>query len=158
MKKNNYVKLFEQFTSELSTELDINKIMDSYLESAIWTEEERMQEDEVSEYGELGDDSEVRDMVTDAMDLNIHNFSDDSKIQAYTDIKKFLSLIGDTANIMTEEQLGHDLWLTRNGHGAGFWDRGYDEADVAILNKASEDLGEIDLYVDDSGVIRFGQE
>ena len=22
------------------------------------------------------------------------------------------------------EQLGHDLWLTRNGHGAGFWDRG----------------------------------
>lgn len=21
------------------------------------------------------------------------------------------------------EQLGHDLWLTRNRHGAGFWDR-----------------------------------
>lgn len=21
------------------------------------------------------------------------------------------------------EQVGHDLWLTRNGHGAGFWDR-----------------------------------
>jgi len=20
-------------------------------------------------------------------------------------------------------QIGHDLWLTRNGHGAGFWDR-----------------------------------
>jgi hypothetical protein len=20
---------------------------------------------------------------------------------------------------------GHDFWLTRNGHGAGFWDRGY---------------------------------
>lgn len=22
------------------------------------------------------------------------------------------------------EQCGHDFWLTRNGHGAGFWDRG----------------------------------
>jgi len=22
-----------------------------------------------------------------------------------------------------EEQAGHDFWLTRNGHGAGFWDR-----------------------------------
>ena len=22
-----------------------------------------------------------------------------------------------------EEQAGHDYWLTRNGHGAGFWDR-----------------------------------
>ena len=21
------------------------------------------------------------------------------------------------------QQIGHDLWLTRNGHGAGFWDR-----------------------------------
>lgn len=21
------------------------------------------------------------------------------------------------------EQIGHDIWLTRNGHGAGFWDR-----------------------------------
>lgn len=21
------------------------------------------------------------------------------------------------------DQVGHDLWLTRNGHGAGFWDR-----------------------------------
>jgi len=25
--------------------------------------------------------------------------------------------------VYSPEQLGHDLWLTRNGHGAGFWDR-----------------------------------
>ena len=25
---------------------------------------------------------------------------------------------------MTFESLGIDFWLTRNGHGAGFWDRG----------------------------------
>lgn len=25
------------------------------------------------------------------------------------------------------EQAGHDFWLTRNGHGAGFWDRGLGE-------------------------------
>lgn len=24
----------------------------------------------------------------------------------------------------SDEQIGHDFWLTRNGHGAGFWDRG----------------------------------
>lgn len=24
----------------------------------------------------------------------------------------------------TPEQAGHDFWLTRNHHGAGFWDRG----------------------------------
>src|SRR4051812_9631888 len=26
----------------------------------------------------------------------------------------------------TDERAGHDFWLTRNGHGAGFWDRYYD--------------------------------
>lgn len=36
----------------------------------------------------------------------------------------------------SEELAGHDLWLTRNGHGVGFWDRGLGElgdklADVA---------------------------
>jgi hypothetical protein len=35
------------------------------------------------------------------------------------------------------EQIGHDLWLTRNGHGAGFWDRpevyGADNARVLTL-------------------------
>ncbi len=25
-------------------------------------------------------------------------------------------------------QCGHDFWLTRNGHGTGFWDRGYEES------------------------------
>jgi len=34
-------------------------------------------------------------------------------------------------------QIGHDLWLTRNGHGAGFWDRpkiyGADNARVLAL-------------------------
>jgi hypothetical protein len=25
---------------------------------------------------------------------------------------------------LDDEQIGHDFWLTRNGHGTGFWDRG----------------------------------
>lgn len=33
--------------------------------------------------------------------------------------------------------MGHDLWLTRNGHGAGFWDRKALEADE-LGDKLSE--------------------
>lgn len=29
----------------------------------------------------------------------------------------------------SEERAGHDFWLTRNGHGAGFWDRDELKAD-----------------------------
>jgi hypothetical protein len=53
---------------------------------------------------------------------------------------------------LSDEQIGHDFWLTRNGHGAGFWDRGLGEIGEA-LTKASKHYGEVYLYVGDDGYI-----
>lgn len=47
---------------------------------------------------------------------------------------------------------GHDLWLTRNGHGAGFWDRDYGKLGD-ILTDAAHAMGECYLYVGDDGKI-----
>jgi hypothetical protein len=33
-----------------------------------------------------------------------------------------------------DEQNGHDFWLTRNRHGAGFWDRGYGKIGQALTD------------------------
>lgn len=46
---------------------------------------------------------------------------------------------------------GHDFWLTRNGHGAGFWDRGLG-AIGERLSKAAKAYGGVDLVVSE-GVI-----
>jgi hypothetical protein len=51
---------------------------------------------------------------------------------------------------ITAEQFGHDFWLTRNGHGAGFWDRGYG-ADGQALTDAAKVWGGSDAYVGDDG-------
>ena len=91
-------------------------------------------------------------------DLNIHNFSDDSKIKAYQDIKLFLEYAGDAVNDIDEEQLGHDIWLSRNHHGAGFFDRGYDNDIEKILMDSAHKLGEIDIYLGDDGILYFGNE
>lgn len=49
---------------------------------------------------------------------------------------------------------GHDLWLTRNGHGAGFWDAG--AGDVGeYLSDMARPMGEQTLYVGDDGRIRL---
>lgn len=37
---------------------------------------------------------------------------------------------------------GHDFWLTRNRHGAGFWDGEWQEPAASILTLASEAYGE----------------
>jgi hypothetical protein len=50
-------------------------------------------------------------------------------------------------------QAGHDFWLTRNGHGAGFWDGDYEETVGERLTKSSESFGTFDLYIGDDGQI-----
>lgn len=46
---------------------------------------------------------------------------------------------------------GHDFWLTRNGHGAGFWDGGWPEPMADTLTNAAKSFGGCDLYVGDDG-------
>ena len=78
---------------------NVKTILDNYLVAALWTNE---------------------------LDYNtIHEVDVESKKGAVTIIHRFLKqalpLLTDE---WTDEQIGHDLWLTRGGHGAGFWDRG----------------------------------
>lgn len=46
-------------------------------------------------------------------------------------------------------QAGHDFWLTRNRHGAGFWDGDWPEPAATRLTESSYAFGEIDLYIGD---------
>ena len=45
-------------------------------------------------------------------------------------------------------QAGHDFALTRNGHGAGFWDRGAGEAGK-VLTESAEAFGEFYIEITD---------
>lgn len=47
-------------------------------------------------------------------------------------------------------QIGYDFNLTRNGHGAGFWDRGLGEAGDRLTDRCRP-FGEWCLYVGDDG-------
>lgn len=47
---------------------------------------------------------------------------------------------------------GHDFWLTRCGHGVGFWDRGLGELGER-LSDAARAYGSVDLYVGDDGKV-----
>ncbi|MGI9507393.1 MAG: hypothetical protein ACR2RE_30485 [Geminicoccaceae bacterium] len=52
------------------------------------------------------------------------------------------------------EAAGRDYWFTRNGHGAGYWSRGFegDAAGVAErLDQAASEAGESYLYLGDDG-------
>ena len=52
-----------------------------------------------------------------------------------------------------EEMAGYDFFLTRNGHGCGFWETpDWPEESGDRLTKASEAFGEFNLYVEDGKI------
>jgi len=53
----------------------------------------------------------------------------------------------------SEEQNGIDFWLNRNGHGCGFWSRGYEKEIGESLSKAAHGFGEQDTFIGDDGLI-----
>lgn len=51
-------------------------------------------------------------------------------------------------NELDASQCGHDFWLTRCGHGTGFWDRGYGDLGDRLA-ESSRAFKNVDLYVGD---------
>lgn len=161
------------------TAKDINEIMKGYLTAALWTEEERLADDfqEISGMSGHYVDEEPDDDETE-MDKFIrlkHSFNskslesfsqndieEDSLIQAYLDIKKFLELAGDSVYEAIEynglQRLGHDIWLTRNHHGSGFFDHNYEHGNEKSLMSAAKAIGSVDLFINDNMKLSFSNE
>ena len=117
------------------------KMLRQYMETALWSST-----DESDESG------------GEPMDKNydIYDISEESIVEAKKDIKKFVDKAGSLLDDVDPEQAGHDFWLTRNHHGAGFWDGDYPEDIGDKLTKLSHEFGEKWPYVGDDGKIYFG--
>lgn len=156
-------------------EEELKEIMNGYLSTALWTEEEILKDqiqngnDHDDDDEDDDDESEIDRIIRMQSSLNskgVDSFTKEhiepnSLIQAYLDIKKFIQLAG--INAVQEavdddglEHLGHNIWLSRNRHGAGFFDHPYEHEEQ--LTKAAHDLGEVYMYIDDNGTIRFSNE
>jgi hypothetical protein len=51
-------------------------------------------------------------------------FDEESRALIGEDLKSFFETNRSDLDGLDLQQIGHDFILTRNGHGAGFWDRG----------------------------------
>ena len=68
------------------------------------------------------------------------------------DNQEDIAAVADTFGLRDREHLGHDFWLSRNGHGTGFWDRGLGDIGER-LHTAAQRVGSQDLYRGDDGLI-----
>lgn len=66
---------------------------------------------------------------------------------------EYVDALGIDRSQWDDQQLGHDFWLSRNGHGTGFWDRGLPGGDA--LHQAAKTFGAQSLELDDNGFLQL---
>ena len=115
-----------------------------YLECALWAESANTDD---SDDRSIGTVAELADETKSVMEQEAGAFFD-----AHETILTETELIRPKL-CAVEEYAGHDFWLTRNGHGCGFWDGDWPEPTASTLDEASKAAGGRDLYIGDDGLI-----
>lgn len=69
------------------------------------------------------------------------------------DCRQFQTANADDIGAGSGSAAGHDFWLTRCGHGAGFWDGDWPEPAATRLTDAAHRAGHLDLYAGDDGLV-----
>lgn len=110
-----------------------NRFTRAYVECALWSSTD--------------DNSEPLDSGRDYSNIAPATIADMAE-----DCGQFQSDNAELLAGLDDAQSGHDFWLTRNRHGAGFWDRGLGEVGTKLTD-AAHVWGSYDLYVGDDGLI-----
>lgn len=142
--------------------MQLDTLTQAYLEAVLFTEEEQPEEeglqnpsfDDFSPEAIEEAKADCEKLQTQYKNLLALAYSSPAQYAASTNPER-----GTITDSYGEEQAGHDLWLTRNGHGAGFWDRGLG----VVGEKLSELCGykkdcpfpPVDCYLGDDGKIYF---
>ncbi len=122
-----------------------NPELRQYIETALWSSHD-------DEGAPLDDSYGIEDMAPETIE------------SMRADLEAFMAdeELADALNFWREfgtGQAGHDFWLTRCGHGTGFWDRfstGKGEEYGRQLTEAAKPYGESYLYIGDDGQIYIG--
>jgi len=124
--------------------MGIQDFLDGHAECAIWLAYDADDSGELKSYdwGSGAADGAVRDCLPWLTDSARMDLDRDAR-EFYRD---HLNMLHDTGADMG--QLGHDFWLSREGHGTGFWDRGYPNGDELHRGAQAYGSGPM-LYVDD---------
>jgi hypothetical protein len=111
--------------------------INSYLETALWSSCDL-------DGTPLDRDYSIEDIDVDFVRQSLHDCNA---------FKKIAGTKGIDLDSSDFENWQHDFWLTRNGHGAGFWDGDYPDDIGEILTKLSKRFRPVDLFVSENKTI-----
>ena len=117
---------------------NFNAFFNAYITAALWSSVDDNDDPLDSNYTA----ESIEPVTLEKMKADCHKF--------ITENDNLLSQVYKTVDGYSSA--GHDFWLTRNGHGAGFWDRGFGYIGDALTDRSTE-FKECLLYVGDDNLI-----
>ena len=115
----------------------IEDFINSYIECALWSSSDTLPDG------------------TDVVNLEGYELAPETREAMTADATLFYNQhhgLWEGLDGYDDTNAGHDYWLTRCGHGAGFWDRGIGDVGDELTELAGAD-GNRDLYIGDDGLI-----
>lgn len=130
-----------------------SKRLQAYVQTALWssTDDNDLPMDRDYDINDLAAETLV------AMQDDLDCFFTTLESTPYDDDQTLLDVALEYADSSVRDNdpygtIAYDFWLTRNGHGAGFWDGDYGSIGDQ-LTAIAETFGECTLYVGDDGLI-----
>lgn len=131
--------------------MDRDDVWRGYIECALWSSSCNGQVKDGHEQFCRGEDCDTQ---LDDLGYTPEDLGAGERVKIMTEIDDLIDYVEthrpEVADHWDADQFGHDFWLTRNGHGAGFWDRGKGELGD-WLTALVKPYGSQDLYVGDDG-------
>ncbi len=133
----------------------LDKFTQGYIEAALWSSTaygspEENEQDPADENGDRHSsfNASFESCGYDELspELLAHVIDDCAAFQA-DNLEQLECASAQQGYTYTAESAGHDFWLTRNRHGAGFWDRGLGKVGQQ-LTEAAHVYGEETWYLD----------
>lgn len=116
-------------------------LIDAYIEAALWSSYYADEEGDLVHFS----DSEyhLSDEARETMTAHCQEWFDLCEVKGLPPVPEY-----SCPQYSDDVKSGHDLWLTRNGHGVGYWDRGLGELGNQLSDLARS-MGECNLYLGD---------
>lgn len=145
----------------------LDGLIRAYIEALFWTESEpgTSREDRDDDRVQWDNDVEAGQQKDMPGDYGYADLSGEALADIRRDCDAFRAKAADLLALLPddfdESRVGHDFWLTRNGHGAGFWDRdeldftpnGYTATLGDLLTEQAQAFGEAYVEVGDDGKV-----
>lgn len=120
------------------------RFIDGYIDCLLWAETDDDCEPLEDNYGRDDISPEAMQSIQDDCLAFL------SQAERFIDDDYFKGSHGEST---IDEYAGHDFWLTRNGHGAGFWDGDWRKPVGDELTRIAKTFRETSPYVGDDGLI-----